>query len=197
MRNCKVGAGVGEWERWVSLGGGSLAFGLESQELALSRTRSDKDYFSRGTRSGFSKSSLKHLTSIRVILSNQKPERALTSSPKAFAPTDSSCFLATSGTKTAGSVNCRHQLALFSWLILTSPRWHVSSSHRETQKYISRFGCLSIFICYFFGKFIFSEAKTGFIFRDSFQNFRLIFSKLGPKDNSLNIYCQSSPAQNL
>ena len=57
------------------------------------------------TNSGFGKSSLKQLTSFRVISSNQKLARELPSAPKAMARTISSRCLATSGTNTAGSVN--------------------------------------------------------------------------------------------
>ena len=57
----------------------------------------------KGINSGFGKSSLKHSTSFRVLSSNQNLVRALTRTPKAMARTTSSCCLATTGTKTAGS----------------------------------------------------------------------------------------------
>ena len=60
-----------------------------------------------GTSASFGKSSLKHAKSFRIISSNQKLARALTSTQLAVARTNTSCRLATSGTKTAGSVTSR------------------------------------------------------------------------------------------
>ena len=63
--------------------------------------------FSPDNRVLFRQPSLKHSTSFRIIPSNQKLARALTNAPKAIAPTNSSCCLATSGTNTRGSARSR------------------------------------------------------------------------------------------
>ena len=62
-----------------------------------------------GTSASFGKSWFKHSKSFRIILSNQKLARALTSTPKAITPENKSCCLATSGKKTAGSVPSRRR----------------------------------------------------------------------------------------
>ncbi len=63
----------------------------------------------------FGKSSLKHSKNFRIILSNQKLARALTSTPKAVTRINTLCCLATSGTKTAGSVTSRIGYVAINW----------------------------------------------------------------------------------
>ena len=63
----------------------------------------------------FGKSSLKHSKSFRIMSSNQKLARALTNTPEAIARTNTSYCLATSGTKTAGSVTSRRSDRAFNW----------------------------------------------------------------------------------
>ena len=68
------------------------------------------------TSAGFGKSSLKHTKSSRIILSCQKLALVLTSTPEAIAWTDTPCYLATSGKKTAGSVLPTKLLSLYFFL---------------------------------------------------------------------------------
>ncbi len=68
-----------------------------------------------GISASFGKSSLKHSTDFRIISSNQKLARALTSTSKAIAHTNMSCCLATSGTKTGGSVTSRRSDVTINW----------------------------------------------------------------------------------
>ncbi len=73
------------------------------------KKRKRKSYLYTGGKlsNGFGKSSLKHSKNFRIISSKQKLVRALTSTPKAIPRTNTSCCLATFGTKTAGSVTSR------------------------------------------------------------------------------------------
>ena len=59
--------------------------------------------------------SLRHSKSFRIISSNQKLARALTSTQEAIARTNTSCYLATSGTKTAGSDTDRRSDRAINW----------------------------------------------------------------------------------
>ena len=74
-----------------------------------------------GTSAGFGKSSSKHSKSFRIILSNQKLAWALTSAPKAILPANTACCIATSGTKTAGTIPSRRQDFVINWYC--SPDW--------------------------------------------------------------------------
>ena len=85
------------------------------------------------TSAGFGKCLLKQSKDFRFLLSNQKLARARTSTPKAMAPKDTSCCLATSETKTVGSVpfseaGFRHHLVL---VLPTGPL--DSCTHRNNQ----------------------------------------------------------------
>ncbi len=60
-----------------------------------------------GISASIGKPSFKHSKYFRIISSNQKLARALTSTPKAIARTNTSCWLATPGVRTAGSVTSR------------------------------------------------------------------------------------------
>ena len=71
----------------------------------------------RGNKCWFCKILVEGLEEFQIFLSNQKLARALTSSPKAIAPANTSCCLATSGTNTAGSVPSRRRdFAIISYL---------------------------------------------------------------------------------
>ena len=84
-----------------------------------------------GTSCVFVEFSWKQSKSFRIFLFNQKLARALTSTPKAIAPANTSCCLATSGTNTAGSVPSRRQDFVINWYLF--PRLDVWTHPAEVE----------------------------------------------------------------
>ncbi len=74
-----------------------------------------------GISAGFGKSTVKHSKNYRIISYNQKVTRALTSTPKAIARINTLCCLATSGTKTAGSVTSQRSDVVINWHLSPPP----------------------------------------------------------------------------
>ena len=87
--------------------------GKDFTDASLVLLEAEPDY--GGTSAVFGKSSWKK--SFRIFLSNQKLARALTSTPKATAPANTSCCIAPSGMNTAGSVPSRRRDFVIIWYL--------------------------------------------------------------------------------
>ena len=92
----------------------------ENSPLRSSRvTWTDNSDSVRGASSGSGKSSLKSSKSFRIISSNQKLARAITSSSKTIARTNLPCCFATCGTNTVGSVESPRPDVAINWRLVS------------------------------------------------------------------------------
>ena len=80
-------------------------------------------FAARETNASFGKFSMKHSKSFQIFLSNHKLARALTNTPKAVAPTNTSCCSATSETNTVCSVLSWQRDFAISWCLFPLTKW--------------------------------------------------------------------------
>ncbi len=99
---------------------------------------------SRGISASFGKPSLKNSKNFRIISSNQKLVRALTSTPKAVTRTNTSCCLATSGTKTAGSITSRRSDVAIKWHLFPRLMSIHCSTNTWSEQRKSTWNCRSV-----------------------------------------------------
>ena len=90
-----------------------------------------------GNNCRFWQASWKHSKSFQIFFSNQKLARALTSTPNAIEPANTSCCLATSGTNTAGSVPSRRRDFAINWYLFPRLLWFWKDLHARFPLMIS------------------------------------------------------------